>query len=189
MATTKLGQMKVADAPPTETEEIEAESRPREGETVAQSLNRALLSLHARRGAAYGRLRRALKDSISAPAATLRQLQSEVCNVTEDLKLVSEGVAALRKGIYYDNLPNSKQALKWLDRIQKLEDRKLIAFTSLSAIQRSRAAGTAPTTPAETAELDAKIAQYTRELDEVNTEESDIFDEVREFIAEELDED
>ena len=49
-ATRSTGAASVPTPKPTETEEIEAESRPRDGETVAQSLKRSFLSLHARTG-------------------------------------------------------------------------------------------------------------------------------------------
>lgn len=175
--------------PPTETEEIERLSRPLEGESVAASLRRVLLPLQNRRGAAYGRLRTALKDSQASKTKDLTQFRIEVAHVTEELTLVKEGGLALRKAIYIEYLPHSKQATKWLDRLHALEEKKLVSFISLNAIQRAKIAGTAPPQEDDEAETtDEKIARFTKELQTVDEEITDIIEEIREFISDQLDE-
>jgi len=179
-----------SNLPPTETEEIERLSRPLEGESVAASLRRVLLPLQNRRGAAYGRLRTALKNSQASKTKDLTQFRIEVAHVTEELTLVKEGGLALRKAIYIEYLPHSKQATKWLDRLHALEEKKLVTFISLNAIQRAKTAGTAPPQEDdETETVDEKIARFTKELQGIDEEISDIVEEIREFISDQLDDD
>lgn len=174
---------------PSETELVEREARPRDGESVAQSLQRSLLFLQNRRGIAYARLNNALRATVR-PTGNINQYRIVCANVTEDLKLVSEGVIALRQALWRDNLPDSKNAVKWLDKLQEFEEQKLITFVSLHTVQRSKDAGLrAPSEEADSAEpLEKKMSRFAKKLDEIDTEIKDLMDEIREFIVDSLEE-
>ncbi len=169
-----------------ETARVESESRPRQGESVAQTLRRSLLQLDSRRGAAYGRLNQALRGA-TKPGAPPNHFQVVCANVTEELKLVSEGVMALRTSLVEQKLPHWQTGVKWIDMLQDLEEKKLVAFVSLHALHRSKDAGKLLARPDSTSSsetLQTKISRYAKELDEIDTEIRDLLQEVREFIEE-----
>lgn len=168
---------------PSETELVEREARPREGESVAQSLQRSLLHLQSRRGIAYARLNRALRATMQ-PRANVNEYKIACANVAEDLKLVNEGIAALRQAIWVDNMKHSQSAVRWLDGLQEMEERKFVAFVSLHTVQRSRDAGIRA---GDGENLEEKMGRFAKTLHELDTDINDVMDEIREFIAEEMD--
>lgn len=106
-------------------------------------LRDGLLPLQAARSAAYGRLNGALRAFTADPASV--DYPSVCSNCTEDLKLASEGVLALQ-GVCRRRTGGAGGAefgetATVCERLQLLEEQKMIAMVSVHAIKRSKKVG------------------------------------------------
>ena len=175
-----------------EQEAIEACSRLKPGETVASALKRVLPELQSRRALAYGRVGKALRaHSAGTPNKTDGEYAFVCAHVTEDLKLASEGVMALRASLIPLRLPHAARAVAWIDSLQDLEERKLVATVSYHTLKRTPkkdfplpiAHSSKECDKQETMEM--KISRFAKELNSIDIEIRELFDEINEFIAEE----
>ncbi|KAI0567225.1 hypothetical protein FGB62_4g044 [Gracilaria domingensis] len=129
-----------------------------------------------------------------------------VCaHVTEDLKLCSEAIMRLRDFLSdYKNMkeplcdaPESEvsTALKWLDTLQDLEEKKLICTVSVHAISRSNAEQrrsqlrTAPASStsmfaSNNPEVKQKLAAYAKQLNKIDTDINFLMQEIMEYWLE-----
>lgn len=108
-----------------------------------------LLTVQNSRSSAYGRLTSALRAYSSGQVEDGKNYELVCANVTEDLKVASESVIALRamlaKRRDEGNTASPKlqvdEAVNLIDRLQSVEERKMIAVVSVHALKRSRVAG------------------------------------------------
>ncbi|PXF47525.1 hypothetical protein BWQ96_02669 [Gracilariopsis chorda] len=128
-----------------------------------------------------------------------------VCaHVTEDLKLCSEAIIKLRALLAeckelakpISGTPESevRNAIKWLDTLQDLEEKKLVCTVSVHAISRSNAAtkrrkpvsASTPSTlfSSDNPEVKQQLAAYAKQLNGIDTDINSLLQEVMEYWLE-----
>lgn len=188
----------------SETELARGFVQPRDnGEPLPVLLHRCIPRIQNVRAKAYGRLNAALRrttqgsDSLGGrepgmpdlvqPATDYRTI---CANVTEDLKLASEAVIELRAVVQAwlqrasSILPDSEisTVLQWLDALQDLEEKKLVATVSLHALQRSANQPEHTTDPPS--EVREKASKYAKELNRTDQDINDLLQEIMEYYIE-----
>ena len=178
----------MTSAPPSETELARTFVRARAGEPLPDLLQRALERVQSVRAAAYTRLRRALRRTSAASGAGAPSPPdyATICaHVTEDLKLASEAVMELRGVVAAwptrDGAAAAREvraAVQWLDALQSLEERKLVATVSFHALQRSAAQH------ADAQDAGARrerLSKFAKDLNATDLQINDLLQEVREY--------
>lgn len=177
--------------------------QPRDAETLPGLLKRCIPHIQHVRAKAYGRLNVALRRTIipdpnlastrahdpSVPhlAPPVTDYPSICANVTEDLKLASEAVMELHEVVrswsqrQSNTLPHSEisTASRWLDTLQNLEEKKLVATVSLHALQRSTNQPEHARDPASA--VREKVSKYSKELNQTDQDINDLLQEIMEF--------
>lgn len=164
-------------------------------------LRDGLLPMQFSRSAAYGRLNAALRDFTADPASV--DYPAVCSNCTEDLKLASEGVLAL-EGVCRRRGGGEKGAAfrevaETCERLQGLEEQKMVAVVSVHAIKRSRKVGgmdgVLETLGKEGGDvdvgyeesretLDAKVVRYSKRLAGLDEEIAEMVMAWREIVLE-----
>lgn len=190
----------------SETELARDFVQPRDGEHLPGLLHRCIPRIQNSRAKAYARLNAALRrsslpiqqaDLLHAPSLGVPPLAPAVtdyrticANVTEDLKVASEAVIELRAVVnawserVNNRMPEREisTALRWLDALQDLEEKKLIATVSLHALQRSAIQPKHANDPL--LPVGGKLPQYARELNGTDQEINELLQEIMEYYLE-----
>lgn len=190
----------------SETELARDFVQPRDGEHLPGLLHRCIPRIQKSRAKAYARLNAALRrspppvqqaDSLQAQSLGVPHLAPAVtdyrticANVTEDLKLASEAVIELRAVVnaWSERFCNQTSevevatALKWLDALQDLEEKKLIATVSLHALQRSSNQAKYANDPPS--RIGEKVPQYAKELNGTDQTINELLQEILEYYLE-----
>lgn len=182
------------------------------GDSPWKLLDQVLIPLLELRARAYARLNDALRQSTIVLKSGARQSSSTthgsensseqsmqqqeeqlddypvICaNCTEDFKVASEGVLAIREVLEKRNGQfGVKQLINLLDRLQSLEQEKLVTVASLHALKRSAAVNTTANVhqlSGDNQSVEQKLVTLSKKLQSVDTDLTDIYDEVREFVA------
>lgn len=151
-------------------------------------LEEVLLPLHDLRVGAYARLNDALRRSASNAAAksVLADEYPTVCaNCTEDFKVASEGIIGLRDVLqtrkHEDGMTD---VVAVLDRLQAMEEQKLVLVVSLHALKRSASAEPVDLCDGDHHEnVEQKVARFSQNLQKLDYDLGDVMDEIRETIA------
>lgn len=197
---------------PSETKLAQNFAHPRPSESLPYLLHRCVIQVQQTRASAYARLYSALRRSrhpqYSRPQQPLA-LSSQpiiphadhppqdyrvVCaNVTEDLKLASEAVIELRAVIgawaTNDAPPASDTdvatAVRWIDTLQHLEEKKLVATVSLHALQRSASQPNhADDNPQRVRQ---RISEFAKQLNATDQAINELLEEILEFYTDAID--
>lgn len=202
----------------TESDATRSFVQPQPSETLAHLLQRCLPRVQTKRARAYNNLNAALRPNVANrqtldpspsprhnPFSAFDHLPQSndyriICaNVTEDLKLCSEAVMELRTvlvnfnhhstSIRHSSPADIQAAINWLDTLQDLEEKKLVATVSVHALTRSinpalRAGQN--TRDMDPAEVNNKIVMHSRQLNNTHESINELLQEVREFCHENL---
>jgi DNA repair REX1-B len=170
------------------------------GEPLSRHLRVVLLAVQQSRADAYARLNKALRASAANNTAPgdagggrgRTDAYAETCaNVTEDLKVASEAVLALREHVVQRKDREADAVVALLDRLQALEEEKILAFVSLHALKRSIAAGVVvvgddsnSSSASQQERYSADVVRFSKNLANVDQQIADVMDEARELMAE-----